>query len=89
MPYNPEYMTVATKTITFRGYYESFNGTLTEIRLKQAEFRAKICNACHVGESTVYSWLRGNEPSQLAKEKIAEILSLPVAELWPAPKPKK
>lgn len=50
----------------------------------QKEFRDKIASACGVTEMTVYRWLSGEIiPEKLKREKVAEITSIPVDDLFP------
>lgn len=61
-------------------YYES----LPERVVPKKEFRERIASACGVTEMTVFRWLRGEiKPEKLKREKIAEIVRMPVVELFP------
>lgn len=65
--------------MTFAEFYE-------RIKAKQPtlEFRERVANACGVTTNAVSRWLAGTTvPDKLKKEKISELLEIPVDVLFP------
>jgi len=50
---------------------------------RKREFREKITTGCMIQQSTFYLWKRRGRIPELAKEKIAELLEIPIEELFP------
>lgn len=64
----------------FINYYKNLERTATP----KQEFREMIAEACGVAPSTVNRWISGEViPEKLKREKVSEILSIPVDELFP------
>lgn len=67
----------------FVSYYKKLEEVKSPKTPKQ-EFRAQIAAACGVAPSTVMRWVSGEIiPEKLKREKVSEIIGLPVEDLWP------
>lgn len=68
----------------FVSYYKGLSEEERIIRTPKQEFREKIASACGVAPSTVMRWISGEiTPDKLKREKVSEVLNIPVEELWP------
>jgi len=64
--------------MNFTDYFRSI-----EPRELKRSIRNKISAECDIQQPTFYLWLRTNKYPSLAKQKIAEILKMPLSELFP------
>ena len=49
----------------------------------RGELARRLATACHVDLSTVYRWAGGVVPDALKREKVSEVVGIPVDELFP------
>lgn len=67
----------------FKTYYSKLR-EVKNYKTPKQEFRETIARACGVAPSTVMRWVSGEIiPEKLKREKVSELLEIPVDQLWP------
>lgn len=69
--------------MALKEYYQE----LSQMPTPQQELRERLARECLVSEKTVYTWLSGKATPHKGKQaKIAEVIGLPIDELFPTTK---